>query len=104
MKKLWNSTFSIAAPLVLLALFAGSAQTCLAATPGHDSSQVTPGPGIPPALREKIFRLYFTTKQRGSGIGLAMAFRTVQLHDGTIDFTSEPGKGTAFFIRLPIAV
>jgi hypothetical protein len=48
MKKLWNSTFSIAAPLVLLALFAGSAQTCLAATPGHDSSQVTPGPGIPP--------------------------------------------------------
>jgi signal transduction histidine kinase len=62
------------------------------------------GPGIPPALREKIFRLYFTTKQRGSGIGLAMAFRTVQLHDGTIDFTSEPGKGTAFFIRLPIPV
>jgi signal transduction histidine kinase len=62
------------------------------------------GPGIPPDLREKVFRLYFTTKQRGSGIGLAMAFRTVQLHDGTIDFTSEPGKGTAFFIRLPIAV
>ncbi len=62
------------------------------------------GPGIPPNLREKIFRLYFTTKQKGSGIGLAMAFRTVQLHDGTIDFTSEPGKGTAFFIRLPIAV
>jgi hypothetical protein len=61
------------------------------------------GPGIPPELREKIFRLYFTTKQRGSGIGLAMAFRTVQLHDGTIDFTSEPGKGTTFFIRLPMA-
>jgi hypothetical protein len=61
------------------------------------------GPGIPPDLREKIFRLYFTTKQKGSGIGLAMAFRVVQLHDGTIDFTSEPGKGTAFFIRLPIA-
>ena len=62
------------------------------------------GPGIPPDLREKIFRLYFSTKQKGSGIGLAMAFRTVQLHDGTIDFTSEPGQGTAFFIRLPIAV
>jgi len=61
------------------------------------------GPGIPPDLREKIFRLYFTTKQKGSGIGLAMAFRIVQLHDGTIDFTSEPGKGTAFCIRLPIA-
>jgi signal transduction histidine kinase len=61
------------------------------------------GPGIPPELREKIFRLYFTTKQGGSGIGLAMTFRIVQLHDGTIDFNSEPGKGTTFVIRLPIA-
>jgi signal transduction histidine kinase len=61
------------------------------------------GPGIPPELRDKIFRLYFTTKKEGSGIGLAMTFRIVQLHDGTIDFTSEPEKGTTFFIRLPIA-
>jgi signal transduction histidine kinase len=61
------------------------------------------GPGIPPELRDKIFRLYFTTKKEGSGIGLAMAFRIVQLHDGTIDFTSEPGKGTTFSIRLPLA-
>jgi signal transduction histidine kinase len=60
------------------------------------------GPGIPPELREKIFRLYFTTKKEGSGIGLAMTFRIVQLHDGTIDFTSEPGKGTTFVLRLPI--
>ena len=62
------------------------------------------GAGIPPELREKIFRLYFTTRKEGSGIGLAMTFRFVQLHDGTIDFTSEPGKGTTFSIRLPIAV
>lgn len=62
------------------------------------------GPGIPQELREKIFRLYFTTRKEGSGIGLAMTFRIVQLHDGTIDFTSEPGKGTTFLIRLPIAV
>ena len=63
------------------------------------------GSGIPPELRDKIFRLYFTTrKKEGSGIGLAMTFRIVQLHDGTIDFTSEPGKGTTFLIRLPIAV
>ncbi|HUI54474.1 MAG TPA: ATP-binding protein [Bryobacteraceae bacterium] len=62
------------------------------------------GTGIPPELRDKIFRLYFTTKAGGSGIGLAMTFRIVQLHDGTIDFSSEPGKGTTFVIRLPIAV
>ena len=62
------------------------------------------GTGIPAELRDKIFRLYFTTKKEGSGIGLAMAFRIVQIHDGTIDFTSEAGKGTTFVIRLPIAV
>jgi hypothetical protein len=62
------------------------------------------GTGIPAELRDKIFRLYFSTKKEGSGIGLAMTFRIVQIHDGTIDFTSEPGKGTTFVIRLPIAV
>ncbi len=61
------------------------------------------GLGIPPELRDKIFRLYYTTKKDGSGIGLAMTFRIVQLHDGTIDFTSEPGKGTTFLVRLPVA-
>jgi signal transduction histidine kinase len=74
---------------------------------GEDTAEIRisdTGPGIPPELRDKIFRLYFTTRKEGSGIGLAMSFRIVQLHDGTIDFTSEPGKGTTFLIRLPIAV
>ena len=61
------------------------------------------GCGIPPELKSKVFGLYFTTKPKGSGIGLAMTFRIVQLHDGTIDFTSEPGKGATFFIRIPTA-
>ena len=62
------------------------------------------GVGILPELRDKIFRLYYTTKPEGSGIGLAMTFRIVQLHDGSIDFTSEPGKGTTFVLRLPLSV
>ena len=62
------------------------------------------GCGIPPGAQKKIFGLYFTTKPKGSGIGLAMAFRFVQLHDGTIEFKTEPGKGTTFIIRVPTAI
>jgi len=62
------------------------------------------GCGIPQAVKDKIFGLYFTTKTKGSGIGLAMTFRIVQLHDGTIECTSEPGKGATFIIRIPSAL
>ncbi|MDQ6708749.1 MAG: ATP-binding protein, partial [Acidobacteriota bacterium] len=62
------------------------------------------GPGIPTDVKDKIYNLYFTTKKQGSGIGLAMTFRIVQLHDGTLDFSSEPGKGTSFVMRFPVAV
>jgi signal transduction histidine kinase len=61
------------------------------------------GPGIPPALRDKVFQLYFTTKPRGSGIGLALTYRAVQLHNGTITFTSEEGRGTTFHLQFPAA-
>ena len=59
------------------------------------------GCGIAPNLRDRIFNLYFTTKQNGSGIGLATTFRVVQLHGGTIDFVSELGRGTTFRLRFP---
>ena len=62
------------------------------------------GPGIPPELRNKVFQLYFTTKPKGSGIGLAMTYRAVQLHNGTIDFTSENGRGTTFRLQFPALV
>jgi signal transduction histidine kinase len=62
------------------------------------------GPGIPPNLRSKVFQLYFTTKARGTGIGLAMTYRAVQLHNGTIEFTSESGQGTTFRLEFPVAV
>jgi signal transduction histidine kinase len=59
------------------------------------------GPGIDPEIRAKIFDLYFTTKQAGSGIGLAMTFRVMQLHNGSVDFESLPGMGTTFRLRFP---
>ena len=59
------------------------------------------GGGIPEELRNKIYNLYFTTKSGGSGIGLAMTYRVVQLHGGTIDFTSRSGEGTEFQLRFP---
>jgi len=61
------------------------------------------GVGIPPAHLPKIFDLYFTTKSAGSGIGLSMVFRTIQLHDGEIEVQSTPGTGTTFRIVLPQA-
>jgi signal transduction histidine kinase len=61
------------------------------------------GKGIPPEHRSRIFQLFFTTRKGGSGLGLATTFRIVQLHNGSIDFVSEPGQGTAFRIELPLA-
>jgi PAS domain S-box-containing protein len=61
------------------------------------------GKGILPENRQKIFQLFFTTRPGGSGIGLASTFRIVQLHNGSIDFTSEVGRGTTFRIELPLA-
>ena len=61
------------------------------------------GKGILPENKQKIFQLFFTTRPGGSGIGLASTFRIVQLHNGSIDFTSEVGRGTTFRIELPLA-
>ena len=61
------------------------------------------GPGIPDDIREKIFDLYFTTKTGGSGIGLAMTYRILQLHHGSIEVQSKQGRGTEFLLRIPLA-
>src|SRR3954466_383823 len=60
------------------------------------------GTGIAPDIRDKIYNLYFTTKKSGSGIGLAMAFKVVQLMNGSMDFDSIVGTGTSFHIRVPM--
>ncbi|BCS35192.1 hypothetical protein TBR22_A44190 [Luteitalea sp. TBR-22] len=61
------------------------------------------GVGIKPEHLGRIFDLYFTTREQGSGIGLSMVYRTVQLHDGTIEVESTPGRGSTFRMRLPHA-
>lgn len=61
------------------------------------------GSGIPSEIRDKIFNLYFTTKKSGSGIGLAMSYRVLQMHSGSLDFTTQIGLGTTFRLFLPLA-
>jgi signal transduction histidine kinase/HAMP domain-containing protein len=71
-----------------------------------DSAQIRvsdTGRGIAPEHRSRIFQLFFTTRKGGSGIGLAIAYKAVQLQDGTIDFETEVGRGTTFRIELPLA-
>jgi signal transduction histidine kinase len=67
------------------------------------------GTGIPAALLPRIFDLYFTTKPKGSGIGLAMTYRIVQLHGGAMEVASDasaasPTRGTTFTLQIPISV
>jgi hypothetical protein len=61
------------------------------------------GVGIAPENLSRIFDLYFTTKDRGSGIGLSMVYRIVQLHDGEVEVQSTPGRGTKFRLIFPQA-
>ncbi len=61
------------------------------------------GSGIPEEHLRKIFDPYFSTKQTGSGLGLATAYSIMRNHGGTIDVSSVPGKGTTFSIYLPAA-
>jgi signal transduction histidine kinase len=61
------------------------------------------GPGIAPEDRERIFALYYTTKPQGSGIGLSLVYRIVQMHDGAVDVEApESGQGTRMTVRLPV--
>ena len=61
------------------------------------------GVGIEPAHLSRIFDLYFTTKETGTGIGLSMVYRIVQLHDGEVEVESTPGAGTRFRLVFPQA-
>src|SRR6185503_12689669 len=59
------------------------------------------GPGIPPELLPKIFDPYFTTKNSGTGLGLATAFSIIKRHDGILTVDSTFGEGAIFHVYLP---
>ena len=59
------------------------------------------GIGIPNHLLGKVFDPYFTTRQKGNGLGLAICYSIIKNHDGMISVESEHGKGTKFIIYLP---
>jgi two-component system nitrogen regulation sensor histidine kinase GlnL len=61
------------------------------------------GPGVPVEAKDKIFDPFFTTKPQGSGLGLAIVRKIVDAHDGRIDVSSAPGKGTCFRVTIPVA-
>lgn len=59
------------------------------------------GSGIADDVRDKIYNLYFSTKKGGTGIGLAMTYKVMQLHNGIISFDSS-SRGTVFYLKLPL--
>ncbi len=61
------------------------------------------GPGVASGMTDRIFDPFFTTKTTGTGLGLPIVRKIVDAHDGRIDLTSEPGRGTRFRVTLPVA-
>ena len=62
------------------------------------------GPGVPAETQAQLFRPFFTTKARGTGLGLASSRAIVEAHEGTIGFEVNPRGGSRFWFRLPAAV
>jgi signal transduction histidine kinase len=98
---------------VLLGLLANAAEVvpaggevALEARPAADEVELAvadSGPGVAPELRERVFEPFFTTRPRGTGLGLAVARQIVEAHGGRIAVGERPGGGARFVIRLPSA-
>ena len=83
----------------------GKGKIRVAVEPADSTCQIAfadAGPGIPPDVRDKIFTPFFTTKTRGSGLGLPTVKRLIEAHNGQIAIHCPPSGGTTVIIRLPI--
>jgi signal transduction histidine kinase len=63
-------------------------------------SVVDLGPGVPPEARADVFRPFFTTKQKGTGLGLALVKKAAEAHGGAITLDDTPGGGATFVLTL----
>jgi PAS domain S-box-containing protein len=87
-------------------VFCSNVPACLRGADGENWVRIDiqdDGIGIQPENLQKIFDPYFTTKQTGSGLGLASSYSIIRKHDGSIEVESVPGAGTTFHIYLPAA-
>jgi signal transduction histidine kinase len=62
------------------------------------------GPGVPSELREKVFYPFFSTKQKGSGVGLATAQKIIASHGGALELDTRSDTGCSFRVHLPVGV
>jgi signal transduction histidine kinase len=76
-------------------MIAGGHGRCRVAVADH-------GPGMPDETREKAFDAFFTTKHRGTGLGLPIAKRVVEAHGGAIHIDAPPAGGTVISVELPL--
>ena len=85
----------------------GIAITLRAVANGHEPAVevviADTGVGIPAEQLARVFEPYFTTKKHGTGLGLALVRQTIHDHGGSVVVASEPGRGTAFTVKLPLA-
>ena len=83
----------------------GGGHLRVSVTRSGDSCEISvsdTGAGIPDEVRQRIFEPFFSTKESGSGIGLAMTIRVLQMHGGSVDVECAAGHGTTFCLRLPV--
>lgn len=83
----------------------GAIRVVLEISPNSDHATLTvhdSGAGIPPEVMDRIFEPFTTTKEKGSGLGLAMVLNIVESHNGTIECDSSPGEGSTFVLKFPL--